>query len=143
MTVKKCTSQNLVPVVLCMTGLCLLFVAGCRKSEEKAVDPSSPESYMTDPAFRQNLSADRQERQRLLSARAQIVSQMKAMIDAKKRELGTNDLAAVKAVLDQDPAWQELFRQCEEANAKVEASRQATLNKVRTRITPNEPVSKK
>ena len=142
MTVKKSTSQNLVPVMLCMTGLCLLFVAGCRKSEEKAVDPSSPESYMNDPAFRQKLSADRQERQRLLSARAQIVSQMKAMIDAKKRELGTDDLSKVKAELEKEPTWQDLCKQCEEATEKVEASRKATLNTVRARITPKEPISK-
>lgn len=145
MTEKTRTGRKHVPLMLCMMGACLLFFAGCGKDEkaaEKAVDPSSPESYMNDPAFRQKLSADRKERQRLLGSRAAIVGQMKAMIDAKKRELQTNDLAAVKAVLDKDPAWQELTRKCEEANAQVEASRQATLKTVRARITPQEPISK-
>lgn len=145
MTEKTRTRLKHVPLMLCMTGACLLFVAGCGKAEkaaEKTVDPSSPESYMNDSAFRQKLSADRKERQRLLRSRAEIVGQMKAMIDAKKRELQTNDLAAVKAVLDKDPAWQELSKKCEEANAQVEASRQATLKTVRARITPKESISK-
>ena len=62
------------------------------------------------------------------------------MIEAKKRELGTDDLAKVKAALDGDPAWKELHRQFEEATAKIEASRKATLKTVRERITPKDPV---
>ncbi len=144
MTLKTSTSPNLVPFALCAAGACLLLVAGCGKSEKAAatVDPSAPESYMNDPAFRQKLSADRKARQGLLRARSEIVSQMKAMIDAKKRALGTDDLAKVKAELEKEPAWQELCRQCEEATAKVEASRKATLNTVRARITPKDPISK-
>mgnify|MGYP004657425917 CR=1 FL=1 len=143
MTVKTSTSPNLVPFAFCAAGTCLLLVAGCGKSEKAAAaDPTAPESYMNDPAFRQKLSADRKARQGLLRARSEIVSQMKAMIDAKKRELGTDDLPKVKAELEKDPAWQDLCKQCEEATAKVEASRKATLNTVRARITPKEPISK-
>lgn len=143
MTVKASTSPNLVPFALCAAGACLLLVAGCGKSEkEEAVDPSAPESYMNDSSFRQKLSADRKARQGLLRARSEIVSQMKAMIDAKKRELGTDDLSKVKAELEKEPTWQDLCKQCEEATEKVEASRKATLNTVRARITPKEPISK-
>ena len=117
-------------------GMMMAFVVGCGKEEKAVADPSSPESYMRDEAFRGKLSADRKERQRLLRARSEIVSKMKEMIDAKQREMGTSDLSKVKAVLDKDPAWQDLHRQCEEANAKVEAHRKATFETVRERITP-------
>lgn len=143
MTAKTRKSPHLVPFALCATGACLLLVAGCGKSGDKAatVDPTSPESYMNDPAFRQKLSADRKARQALFRARSEIVTQMEAMIEAKKRELATDDLAKVKAALDEDPAWKEVYKQFEEATAKIEASRKATLKTVRERITPKEPVT--
>ena len=142
MTSKTRKSPHLVPSALCAAGACLLLVAGCGKGGEqaKSVDPTSPESYMNDRPFREKLSADRKARQGLLRARSEIVAQMKAMIDAKKRALGTDDLAKVKAELEKDPAWQELRAQCDEATAKVEASRKETLKTVRERITPKEPV---
>ena len=123
-------------------GLVLLTFTGCGKEEEKPVDPASPESYMKDATFRGKLSADRKERQRLFGSRAEIVGKMKAMIEAKKAELKTDDLNKVKAVLDQDPAWQALYVQCTNANAKIEAHRKATLKTVRERITPKKPISK-
>lgn len=125
--------------VLAMAVACLVF-AGCRKEEK--VDPSSPESYMKDAAFRQKLSAERKARQELLSARAHVVSEMKAMIDAKKKELNTTDLAKVKEELDKDPAWQALYSKCTNANAKVDAHRAAQLKTVRERLAPKKPISK-
>lgn len=142
MTSKTRKSPHLVPSALCAAGAFLLLVAGCGKGGEQAkpVDPTSPESYMNDRPFREKLSADRKARQALFRARGEIVSQMAAMIEAKKRELGTDDLAKVKAALDGDPAWKEVYRQFEEATAKIEASRKATLKTVRERITPKDPV---
>lgn len=142
MTSKTRKIPHLVPAALCAASAFLLLVAGCGKSEEKAapVDPTSPEGYMNDQPFREKLSADRKARQALFRARSEIVSQMEAMIEAKKRELGTEDLGKVKAALDGDPAWKEVYRQFEEATAKIEASRKATLKTVRERITPKEPV---
>lgn len=130
------------PFALCATGVLVLFLAGCRKEEKKPEIPaSSPASYMNDTNFMGRLSADRRERQKLLSARTVLVGKMKAMIDAKKAELGAADLKAIKAELDANPAWQELERQMKAANAKVEEHRKKTLEAVRERISPK-PISK-
>ena len=86
-----CTRARLVPFALCATGALALFLAGCRKEEAKPEIPaSSPASYMNDTNFMGRLSADRRERQKLLSARTVIVGKMKAMIEAKKAELEVN-----------------------------------------------------
>jgi len=143
---KTRTSPFLVPFAFCATGFLALALAGCsREAEPKEVVPStSPESYMRDAAFRGKLSAERKERQSLLQERSSIVVQMKAMIDAKKAELGTDDLKKVKDVLDRDPAWQALYVQCTNANAKVDAHRKATYKTVRDRLAPKagEKISK-
>ena len=132
-----CTRARLVPFALCATGMLALFLAGCRKEEAKPETPaSSPQSYMNDTNFMGRLSADRRERQKLLSERTVIVGKMKAMIDAKRAELGAADQKAIKAALDADPAWQELERQMKAANAKVEEHRKKTLGAVRERIAP-------
>ena len=146
---KTRTSLILVPFALCATGLLAAFVlTGCSREEAErpapapAVSPAAPESYMHDKAFREKLSAAQKERQTLLRSRGEIVGEMKAMIEAKRRELGTDDLKKVKEVLDQDPKWQALQVQCTNANAKVEASRKATYKTVRERLLPKKPVSK-
>ena len=97
---------------------------------------------MRDKAFRERLSEDRKKRQALLADRSRVVSEMKALIDAKKRELNTTDLSKVKAELDKDPAWQALYAECTNANAKVEAHRKVQLGAVRERLTPKKPASK-
>lgn len=139
------------PFALCATGLATVFaLTGCSREKAApaapapAVSPASPESYMHDAAFRGKLSAAQKERQSLLQARSEVVVRMKAMIDAKKRELGTDDLKKVKAVLDGDPEWQALYVQCTNANAKVDAHRKATYATVRERLAPKsgEKVSK-
>lgn len=140
---KTRASLILVPFALCATGLLTAFVlTGCSREEAPpaapapAVSPSSPESYMHDRVFREKLSAAQKERQSLLRSRSEIVGEMKAMIDAKKAELGTDDLKKVKEVLDRDPKWQALHVQCTNANAKVEAHRKSTYKTVRERLLP-------
>ena len=128
-------------VIVLATAVACLVLAGCCK-EEPAVDSSSPESYMRDPVFRGKLAAERKEHMRLTQDRHAIVEKMKAMIDAKKAELKTDDLKAIHAALVKDPAWQELHAQCTNANAKVQAQRQRALNTVRERLAPKKPVSK-
>ena len=142
MMIRVRTRARLVPFVLCMMGVLSLVLAGCRKEEKKPEIPaSSPASYMNDTNFMGRLSADRRERQKLLSARTVLVGKMKAMIDAKKAELGASDQKAIKAALDANPAWQELEKQMKAANAKVEEHRKKTLGAVRERISPK-PISK-
>ena len=115
----------------------MLFPAGCRKEEPKRlVDPSSPESYVHDQAFMGGLKAARAKQGELIRERNAIAEKMKGMIEAKKAELKTEDLAKVKAVLDEDPAWQALYVQCTNANEVVRRHRQETLGKVRERIAP-------
>ena len=145
------TSSFLVPIALCAAGIALLFTEGCRKEQaEVAPAPSStasaPESYMRDAAFRGDLKARRVEHGRLVQSRNAIAEKMRAMIEAKKAELKTEDLARVKAALEGDSAWQALYVQCTNANAAITAHRRETLGKVRERILPGKagakPVSK-
>lgn len=127
---------RLVPFVLCATGLVLLSLAGCRKEEAKPVDPSSPASYVHDKEFMGSLAAERAEQSRLIRSRNEIARKMVEMIEAKKAEMKTDDLKAVRAELEKDAAWRELHTQCTNANAQVESQRRELLGKVRERITP-------
>ena len=71
---------------------------------------------------------------------------MKAMIDAKKDELKTEDAAKIKAELEKDPVWNDLHSQMTNANAKAAAQRNKLLGTTRARITPprhnSKPASK-
>ena len=127
--------------------LCAFFCCGCPKKEEPPPpDPSSPDSYMNDEKFRGRLAAERKAHVALVRDRNAIVERMKSMIEAKRAELKTDDLKVVQAALEKDPAWKELYIQCTNANAKVEAHSRKRLGIVRNRITPKqqrkEPVSK-
>ena len=121
-----------------MAVVLLTFVAGCpsKKEEPPKPDPSSPESYMNDKEFRGRLAAERKEHVALIRDRNAIADRMKAMIEAKKAELKTEDLEKVKVELEKDPAWNDLYAQCTNANAKVEAHSRERLGIVRERITP-------
>ena len=124
------------------------FASGCpsKKDEPPKPDPSSPESYMNDKEFTGRLAAERKVHVSLIRERNAIVEKMKAMIEAKKAELKTDDLGKVKVELEKDPAWKDLHSQCTNANAKVEAHSRERLGIVRQRITPKQqrkaPVSK-
>ena len=117
------------------------FVCGCpsKNEEPPKPDPSSPESYMNDTNFMGRLSGERARHAVLVRERNAIADKMKDMVDAKKAELKTEDLAAVKAALEKDPAWNDLYTQITNANAKVEAHRREQLGIVRERITPRRP----
>ena len=60
---------------------------------------------------------------------------MVEMIEAKKKELGTDDEAALKAALEKDPAWRELYARCQDANAAIGENRRETMAVVRERLT--------
>ena len=134
-------------VVVPCALLCIL-VCGCPKKKEPPPRPelSSPESYMNDTNFTGRLAAERRAHVALVRDRNAIADKMKAMIEAKKAELKTDDLTAVKEALDRDPAWKDLYSQCTNANAKVEAHAKERLGIVRERITrttaSKTPVSK-
>ena len=146
-TTKK---KRLVPVkTAVIAALAMAFVAGCpskKKEEPPKPDPSSPESYMNDKEFRGRLAKERTKHVALIRDLNAIAEKMKAMVDAKKAELKTEDLKVVQAALEKDPAWNDLYSQCTNANAKVEAHSRERLGFVRQRITPKgqkkAPVSK-
>ena len=124
-----------------LAGLFLYIYARRRdaKPQAAAVDPASPESYMNDKEFRGRLAKERREHVALIRDRNAIADKMQAMVDAKKAELKTDDLKVVQAALEKDPAWNDLYAQCTNANAKVEAHGRDRLRMVRERITPRQP----
>ena len=124
-----------------LVGLFLYVYARRRdaKPQAAAVDPASPESYMHDKEFRGKLAKERKEHVALIRDRNAIAEKMKAMIEAKKAELKTDDLKVVQSALEEDPAWKDLYAQCTNANAKVEAHGRDRLRMVRERITPRQP----
>ena len=127
-------------------ALLCAFVCGCpsKKEEPPKPDPSSPEVYMRDKEFRGKLAAERREHVALIRERNAVADKMKAMVEAKMAELKTEDLKKVKSALDADPAWQELYARCTNANAKVEAHSRKRLGIVRDRIAPRKsPVGRR
>ena len=120
------------------------LAAGCSRDEQGAApakaaadgpSPVAPEAYMKDPAFRAKLSERNASRAGLANARATVAARMAEMIEAKKKELGTGDEAALKAALEKDPEWNSLHAQCVDANTALEEDRRETLRIVRERLT--------
>ena len=125
----------------------LAFVVGCpSKKEEPSPDPASPESYMNDTNFLGRLSAERREYLLKIRDRNAISDRMKAMVDAKMKEMKSDDPEKVKAELEKDPAWNDLYTQITNANAQAEAQRKKIFGTTAARITPKrqngKPVSK-
>ena len=117
--------------------LTFLFLSGCGREEEAAKEaphPASPESYMHDEKFTGRLAERKTEHRKQVRERNAIAEQMKAMIDAKRDELKTDDVDTIKAALEKIPEWNELRKKLEEANAKAEAVRKGTLGEVRERL---------
>ena len=125
------------------------FAVGCQKEEpaaKPAPDPSSPEVYMHDREFRGKLAAERREHVSLIRDRNAIAEKMEKMIEAKKAEMKTDDIEKVRVELEKDPAWNDLYSQCTNANARVEAHARKRLGIVQDRIAPRnhrkQPISK-
>ena len=118
---------------------------GAPQASTPDVSPSAPESYMKDKTFRAKLDGQVAKRGELASARNAIVAQMSEMIEAKRKELGiagapgsalsTEDEAKLKAALEKDPAWNELYKRCEDANTAIVENRRETMAAVRERLT--------
>ena len=117
----------------------LAAACGCSRDGGAEAESAAPDSPMKDPAFRAKLDGQVEKRGELAKARGAIVAQMTEMIEAKKKELGTDDEAMLKAALEKDPAWRELYKRCEDANAAVGENRRATMAVVRERLTRKSP----
>lgn len=139
------TGLGLVPVMLCVTGLFALCFQGCERVQPAPEPPrESPASYMNDAAFRTNLVERREAREELGRIHAKLARQMKAMVDAKFRELKIDnptegDVARVKAELEKDPEWNSLYARCKDAAEAITDNRRGALRAVRERIAPRRP----
>ena len=116
-----------------------LLLSGCSRDgaaeKDAAVPPSSPASYMKDPELKARFAAKNDERKELVKARSAVVEKMTAMIEAKKKELGTSDEAALKAALEKDPEWNALYRRCTDANTAIDENRRSKMAVFRERVT--------
>ena len=74
--------------------------------------------------------------EKIVAVESEIV-ELTATLKAKKAELKTEDLEKVRVELEKDPAWNDLYSQCTNANAKVEAHSRKRLGIVRDRIAPS------
>ena len=118
--------------------LALAAVAGCSRDGGKETPPASPAApavYMKDREFRKKIDGQVSKRGELAKARSAVVAQMVEMVEAKKRELGTDDEATLKAALEKDPAWRDLYARCQDANAAIGENRRDTMAVVRERLT--------
>ena len=139
MTLKKRTSLFLVPFAFGAIGISAFIFAGCSREETKESPSAAPTEKpavhrMQDETYVKTLTADRTRYVELVRDRNAIADKMRAMVEAKKAELKTDDLNKVKAVLDKDPAYRALYAECEKANARVECQRQVALKDVREKL---------
>ena len=142
---RVCTSRFLVPVALVATGVGLFFLAGCGQSGESSeaqVDPSSPQSYMHDEAFRKTLADRRKAAYAIGADRAKVEERLNEMRRIIGEKLKTKDRAAIEAALAGNAEWQDLQAKAKELDAAFERHRKETLGLVRERIAPNKEISK-
>ena len=129
------TNLAMKQIGLFAAAIALAALAGCTREAEKPAAAEAAQPVMKDPAFRAKLTAQAKERSALAAARGRIVAKMTEMIEAKKKALGTDDEAKLKAELEKDPEWNELYRRCEEANTAIREQRRRTAAAVRERMT--------
>ena len=127
LTMMDRTRLKLVPFALCAMGMVAVFFAGCRKDEKPEVPASSPEVYMKDTNFLNQVDAKRKELAAIVRERAPLVARMEALVKAHGE-----DLAALQK-LDE---WNDLHKKVVELNAKYEEVRARQLKIVGERIAP-------
>lgn len=96
---------------------------------------------MNDPEFRGKLKDRGEARKELQKARAAVVKEMTAKIDAIVKELGTNDPVRVRKALADDPEWRELYKRCSDANTALTEHRRKTNAIVGERLRPPRPAA--
>ena len=134
------TRLKLVPFALVAMGAFALAVPGCRK-EEEPVSPS-PEVYMKDPVFRQQLADGRKEREGFLVKRTELVRKLEQMVEAKKAAMPGADDAAVKAALEKDPEWNDLLKRVADLTTAMKEGGRRMDEVIRKRIAPKKKISK-
>ena len=126
---RKFFKNALAAVVVAGAILCVL--TGCNR---ESAELSSPESYMKDENFIKTLEAQRRRQGELEAAHRKLAEQMTAMIEAKKKELKTEDLDKVRLELEKNEEWKSLYDRCLDAATAAKENRRKTEGIVRTRI---------
>ena len=115
-------------------GMIAFVFSGCRKEEEPS--SSSPEVYMKDPVFRQQLAEGRKEREGFLVKRTELVKKLEQMIEAKKAAMPGADDAALKAALEKDPEWNDLVKRVKDLSTAMKEGGRRMDEVIRGRIAP-------
>ena len=126
---RKFFKNALAAVVVAGAILCVL--TGCNR---ESAELSSPESYMKDENFIKTLEAQRRRQGELEAAHHKLAERMKAMIEAKKKELKTEDLDKVRLELEKNEEWKSLYKRCLDAATAARENRRKTEGIVRKRI---------
>ena len=126
---RKFFKNALAAVVVAGAILCVL--TGCNR---ESAELSSPESYMKDKNFVKTLEDQRRRQGELEAAHRKLAEQMTAMIEAKKKELKTEDLDKVRLELEKNEEWKSLYKRCLDAATAMRENRRKTEGIVRKRI---------
>ena len=119
----------------------LFFLNGCSKRRPPAEEalPEVITNRMADAAYRAELAELRREQTRLAGGRAEVVEQMRVMVERARATLpeGADD-AAVKAVLVKDPEWNRLENANQEMIGKIGDNLAQARERVRQRMLAEE-----
>lgn len=126
---KKFLKRALAATVAVACGLGVF--SGCSREEPPK---SAPESYMKDKAFLDTLKKEKNQQNGLIAAHRKLADKMAAMIEAKKKELKTDDLEKVRQALEQVEEWNSLHRRCQDAATAIKENRKKIEDIVRKRI---------
>jgi hypothetical protein len=110
-------------------GFCVF--TGCGRQEPPK---SSPHSYMKDQTFVDTLKEQKRIQGELVAAHNKLASRMAELIEAKKKELKTEDLEKVRLALEQSEEWKSLHKRCLDAATAIKENRKKTEDIVRKRI---------
>lgn len=126
---KKFLKRALAATVAVACGLGVF--SGCSREEPPK---NSPESYMKDEAFMNSLKAEKKRQGELVTAHRKLAEEMTALIEAKKKELKTDDLEKVRLALEKTDEWNSLHRRCQDAATAIKENRKKIEDIVRKRI---------
>ena len=131
------------PFVLCATGLLTLVFIGCKRDSASSEKPVAPVAARpVDPAYTEQLCAQVKERNGLLKVRAAVVEKISVLLEAKKKELKTDDSAKAEAALRDDPEWQSLQARLKDAEQAIEDNQAHVAAAIRAHKRAEKKVSK-
>lgn len=133
-------SAFLALVALVAIGVGAFVFTGCGR---EAPAPEKADSALNDPKFRSALKEKRTERKELAKIRDRLEAEMTALVEAKQKELKTDDRQAAVAALEKDPEWQSLVQRYRDVHQAIRESRGKAFGLVRGRLSPEKPANGK